>query len=232
MQSRPDSKFKYIPKCDRTKSNSTNMAEKYASRLLKSNISLVSKSLALDYDKILKGGCVYIPNLICDTDDFTLFNKLKSEITECSVQWSKHSKYENPTNLPTFNEIISRIKTHFNMDIIETRLNYYKDRHDWKPLHHDRHAYITENNNTIREDYTVGVSLGFTRCLQIVHEESNQKFEFPQHNGDVFAFDADINKKFLHGVPKCNNATKTNPIGCSEERFSIIAWGKKNDKIH
>ena len=65
----------------------------------------------------------------------------------------------------------------------------------------------------------MGASFGATRNLDFLHEESNLKFSFPQNNGDVFAFDSEINKTFMHGIPKASKSTG--------ERFSIIAWGKK-----
>jgi len=65
----------------------------------------------------------------------------------------------------------------------------------------------------------MGSSFGNARVLEFLHEESRKKFKFDQHNGDVFAFDCEINKKFMHGVPKSYKR-----VG---GRFSIIAWGKK-----
>ena len=54
--------------------------------------------------------------------------------------------------------------------------------------------------NSLREDFTMGASFGATRSLAILHEKTEQDFEFPQHNNDVFAFTSNVNKKFLHGV--------------------------------
>ena len=36
-------------------------------------------------------------------------------------------------------------------------MNFYQDQSDWKPFHHDSHAY---GNKALREDFTVGVSFG------------------------------------------------------------------------
>src|SRR5947207_1950646 len=69
------------------------------------------------------------------------------------VSWSKHYKVDNPKFSKTFNEIIEKISNVFNVTVCETRLNYYKDKNDWKPLHHDSHAY----GNGIREDFTIGI---------------------------------------------------------------------------
>ena len=55
-----------------------------------------------------------------------------------------------------------------------------------------------------------------------VFEKNMSKKLKPQNNGDIFAFNADLNKAFMHGIPKANSN-----IG---ERFSIIAWGCQKHK--
>ena len=104
---------------------------------------------------------------------------------------------------------------HFDVNVIQTRLNYYHDEKDWKSFHHDSHAYGNKEEN-----FTMGASFGASRELVFLHESTGNKFTFPQNNGDIFAFNREINQKFMHGVPKKNSK-------CGE-RFSIIAWGKRH----
>ena len=66
----------------------------------------------------------------------------------------------------------------------------------------------------------MGASFGASRNLAILHEKTEQEFTFPQNNGDVFAFTSNVNKKFLHGIPK----SKEIDIG---PRVSIICWGRR-----
>lgn len=73
-------------------------------------------------------------------------------------------------------------------DIYATRLNFYRDNSDWKPWHHDSHAY---GGRQQREDFTIGASFGGARALAFLHEPSGIEFSFPQRNGDVFAFDTE-----------------------------------------
>lgn len=212
-----NTQFKYVP--SDKKDDNKNQALKYIGPLMKSEIAMVNTQLNEDYEKILKGGCIYLPNYFCKTNDILIFDKLKKEINlNGMINWSKHFKHDDPTFSQIFNEIVKRMATHFNVEVIQTRLNYYKDGTDWKPMHKDRHAY-GDGDDQIREDFTMGASFGASRNIDFIHEESNLKFSFPQNNGDIFAFNSDINKKFLHGIPKVFK-----PIG---ERFSIIAWGKQ-----
>jgi len=185
---------------------------------MKSNFDLVS-NLNYDIKDILYKGCMYLPNLICNKDDLTLFNKLNNELlNNCDniVDWSQHHKIDNPTNSKTFNNIIKCLETYFNINVLASRLNYYT-QHDYKPFHHDSHAY----SNGIKEDTTIGLSLGDNRSLAFKHVESGQIFYFPQNNGDIFCFDHLTNQKFMHSIPKLKNTNIDNI------RLSIIIWGKK-----
>jgi hypothetical protein len=211
-------RFTYIPKENREKN--INKAPMYAKSMIKSEVDRYSNpDIMTDYEKILSGGCYYLPNFLCKTNDRTVYNKLKEELTLHPdfemVKWSKHNKFENPTILQTFNEIVDKMAKHFNVEVLETRLNYYANNLAFKPFHHDSHAY----SNNKKENFTIGASFGSTRALEFLHESSKNKFQFTQNNGDVFAFDDEINKKFMHGVPKSHKR--------ADGRFSIIVWGRK-----
>jgi hypothetical protein len=195
-----------------------NQAGFYTKSLIKGDINKFNCKLIDDYKKLINDKCVYIPKFICQENDLTLFNKLKKELFDNSnpsiISWSKHKKHDNPKFSPTFNYILEQMAKEFNMDIVESRLNYYENGNDWKPFHHDRHAY-----GNIKENYTIGVSLGAERCLEFKHVESGNILKFPQKNGDLFAFDKEINQLFQHSIPK-DFLQKT-------DRISIIAWGVK-----
>lgn len=187
---------------------------------IKSNFELVS-TLYNDIKNILYNGCAYYPNIVCNKNDLTLFNLIKDELFKDDniVSWSKHHKIDNPIISETFTELVEEISKFFNIEVMETRLNYYTDE-DWKPFHHDSHAY----SNKQKEDITIGCSLGSSRDLAFRHIDSNIYFNFPQHNGDIFLFDDKTNIKFQHGVPKLKKKDKNNI------RISVIIWGKKIDK--
>lgn len=201
----------------------SNHVSKYARNMVKSfnQIDKLDNIIMSDYAKLLDGGAFYLPNFFEQTSERTTFNKLKKEIEDAKdmceqVEWSRHFKFENPTFLPTVNDIVDTMKDHFNVDVHHCRLNYYKDETSFKPLHKDQNAYSTEKG-----DFTMGASFGSTRALEFVHDKTKGRFEFPQNNGDVFSFDQNVNQQFMHGVPKIKGNKK---IG---ERFSIIAWGTR-----
>lgn len=206
---------RYIPPSEPEKAQ--NYASSYVNKSLTRN-DRYNPDVMKDYKKALNDGAFYLPNFFEETNDRTIFNKLKAEIESnpnCTqTEWSKHFKFENPDYLETVNEIVDKMAKHFNVEVYHTRVNYYKDETSWKPLHKDQNAYSDKKGN-----WTMGASFGDTRALEFVHDGSKAKFTFPQNNGDVFSFNDDVNKAFMHGVPKIRK-----PVG---ERLSIIAWGAK-----
>lgn len=206
-----------------------NVALRYASQVIRSEASRINGSLMSDFGALLAGNAVYIRNFLCDAKDRCLYDQLKQELVSATgaqmtadgglIEWSKHQVFENPSSLSaTFNIIIEMLAEYFDLDVYATRLNYYRDGTQWKPQHHDSHAY---GNRAEREDFTAGITLGSDRSLLFVHVESGEEFSFPQNNGDCFAFTNEVNQLFTHGVPRANSAQ----VG---DRFSIIAWGRRN----
>eukprot|EP01125_Pyxidicula_operculata_P005262 TRINITY_DN1896_c0_g4_i1.p1 TRINITY_DN1896_c0_g4~~TRINITY_DN1896_c0_g4_i1.p1 ORF type:complete len:384 (-),score=60.59 TRINITY_DN1896_c0_g4_i1:35-1186(-) len=203
----------------RNSNPTNNFAKVYAQQIMKSERARTESKLVNDFDAIMKGGCVYIPTFFNDPN-YKLLRSLSDDLSKSSnglIHWSKHLKHENPDFSPTFKDIISKLAEYFDTDVYATRMNFYRDGSDWKPFHHDSHAYGGKGQ---REDFTIGVSFGVARELAFLHSGSDFTFSFPQKNGDVFAFNSEVNQKFMHGVPKAR--------GCNiGPRCSIIAWGRR-----
>ncbi|KAG5511233.1 hypothetical protein JKF63_07175 [Porcisia hertigi] len=204
-----------------------NVALTHAADLLRSEAARVDAQLIDDFSSLLRGNAVYIRNFITAEKDMRLYDTLKKELVAATgaemvgsgglIDWSKHQVFDNPADIsPTFRDIIAMLDEYFDIDVYATRLNYYRDGTHWKPQHHDSHAY---GGRALREDFTVGLSLGATRSLLFVHEASQREFDFPQRNGDCFAFTGEVNQLFTHGVPRAHTPTA--------DRFSIIAWGRR-----
>lgn len=205
-----------------------NVALSFAADILRSEAARVDGQLVDDYTALLRGNAVYINNFVCAEKDLGLYDALKAELVAATgaqtnaqgsglIEWSRHQVFENPTDLsPTFNDIVDMLAEYFDTEVYASRLNYYRDGTQWKPQHHDSHAY---GGRKAREDFTVGITLGASRSLLFVHTASGREFSFPQKNGDCFAFTGEVNQTFTHGVPRLHT-----PIG---DRFSIIAWGRR-----
>lgn len=204
-----------------------NVALSHAADILRSEAARMDAQLLDDFTSILRGNAVYIHNFISDEKDMKLYDALKAELVASTgakmtgsgglIDWSKHQVFDNPTDISqTYNDIIEMLAEYFDVDVYATRLNYYRDGTQWKPQHNDSHAY---GGRALREDFTVGLTLGATRSLLFVHEASQREFNFPQTNGDCFAFTGEVNQLFTHGVPRVHTPTA--------DRFSIIAWGRR-----
>ncbi|CBZ52299.1 conserved hypothetical protein [Neospora caninum Liverpool] len=136
-----------------------------------------------------------------------------------TVTWSRHLKHENPSFSPTFRRVIAQLSSYFDVEVYATRMNLYMNGSHWKPLHKDSHAYSPVTH--MQEDFTVGASFGASRELEFVHDTNDTfRFAFPQHNGDVFAFNCEVNKAFKHGVPAVQSETHG-------LRFSVVLWGRR-----
>lgn len=205
----------------------TNVALTFAADIMRSEAARLDGKLMDDFVSIMRGNAVYIHNFICEEKDYHLYDKLKAELVASTgakmsgsgglIEWSKHQVFENPTDISdTFNDIIDMLAEYFDVEVYATRLNYYRDGSQWKPQHHDSHAY---GGRSEREDFTVGITLGADRSLLFIHEASGKEFSFPQKNGDCFAFTGEVNQLFTHGVPRVHKT-----VG---DRFSLIAWGRR-----
>eukprot|EP00808_Paulinella_micropora_P000271 g45312.t1 len=203
-----------------TKNSIKNAARKYVGRLVRSERAQVNAQLQEDFQNVLQGQAVYLKSFFCAKSDFTLLQGLLQDLQANAgsgmVNWSRHLKHENPDFSPTFRRIIATLAHYFDVEVYASRLNFYRNGGDWKPFHHDSHAY---GGREQREDFTMGASFGASRDLEFLHEPSGETFSFPQHNGDIFAFTTEVNKRFMHGVPKASESTGP--------RFSIIAWGRR-----
>ena len=198
-----------------------NRVREYARKSLgRSDAARGDARLAADMEAVLGGGAVYLKEFLCPVGDAGLMLAMLRDLQAQGrgmVDWSQHLKFENPGFSATFLGIIERLSAHFDVEVFATRLNFYRDGSDWKPFHHDSHAY---GAGGVKEDFTMGASFGAERALAFLHEPSGVGFEFPQANGDIFAFTSEVNKAFKHGVPRARR-TDIGP------RFSIIAWGRR-----
>merc|ERR1712113_1115489 len=91
---------------------------------------------------------------------------------------------------------------------------------DYKTLHQDR-----GRDAQGVPQVTVGLSLGATREIAFTHWQTGLTMAFPLANGSVFAFTPELNKVFLHGIPKVDSALQ-NSLG-HVERLSLILWGSR-----
>lgn len=175
-----------------------------------------------------------VPNLFNDYKNGELYSKLVEEIESCGIPheqllklWHGNDKIKG-THLiandranwkelcPTFNFVIEKIKSYFEMNIQATRLNWYKDTSQWKPFHHD--AAAVKSDKAKLQNFTVAVSFGATREAAFEHATTKTVISLPQQDGHIYAFSNDTNVIWRHGI------LQDNPIK-NEGRISIICWG-------
>lgn len=184
--------------------------------------------------KYKKNDVILVHNLFCDKDDFTIYNNLLAEIKETKIDNDKlwklwhgdthlivDDKQKWKDNCPTFNMVIQKIKSYFNIDVKATRFNLYEDSTHWKPFHHDAAAVKKDKMHT--QNTTIGVSFGLEREAAFEHAKHKNVLSIPLCNGSIYVFNKDVNIDWKHGILQMDpqNIIK-------EGRISIIAWGYIN----
>lgn len=177
-----------------------------------------------------------VSGFCCANDDLSLFDALKGELPAGRdfSDWhgSRHmgmqfegegARHDSSTAPPALRAVVAEMEAAFGIRASASRLNLYRSPQDYKPLHYDRGR---DNDGT--PQCTVGASFGATRELTMLHVRSGVNSSFVQRNGDVFAFTPEINKVFMHGVPKIGYGSPSEVEG-SGERLSLILWGSKVD---
>lgn len=184
-----------------------------------------------------------VPNLFKEYSKFELYNKLVDEIKQYEIDspnllklWHGNDKIPG-THLiaddklnwkehsPTFNMILEKLKTFFNVDIKSTRFNWYSNTNQWKPFHFDAAAFDTEKRKS--QNITISLSFGVTRNVALEFAEHNKNnnqttISLPISDGEIYAFTNTTNDLWRHGILKEKEY-------CNDGRISIIIWGWVND---
>ena len=174
---------------------------------------------------------VLIPDLFIQNKENEIYEKLVNELDKCGnvlKLWhgDTHLIADDKLNwkekCPTFMMVIDKIRDYFGMDIKATRFNWYgSDQH--KPFHFDAAGVNPEKAKT--QNFTVGVSFGYTREIAFEEVDGKKVVSFPCPDGFVYAFCREMNTKWRHGIP----AVKVED-GVNGGRISVIAWGWKEQK--
>lgn len=195
---------------------------------------IVESSKQSKYPRIIKSNdLIVINDLFSEYDDKNIYQSLLREVNNSGINnqnlwklWHGNThmiaddKKKWKEKCPTFNMIIDKIKTYFNMDIKATRFNWYRDSSEWKPFHHDAAAVKTDKAKT--QNLTVGVSFGDEREVAFENVKTKAVISLPLSNGSIYVFSKDVNIEWKHGILQIPHE-KRDPT--EKGRLSIIAWG-------
>ncbi|CAE7211721.1 Dnal4 [Symbiodinium sp. CCMP2592] len=162
--------------------------------------------------RLLEKGTKHVSSCLCDTDNLEFFQVLKEELSQgqrlFSGNWKpgNDGKWKTPwrnglgseqvvdsngRKLPGLAKTLHKLCELFHADMLQWWANYYEDGSVGCEFHHDGHADF---------NITAGASFGAARYLTFQHEHSQLERSYLQENGDVFAFDAQVDQDFMHGV--------------------------------
>jgi hypothetical protein len=187
---------------------------------------------------------VVVPELFCDEEDTSVYDALLKEIKAAGsdsifVEWHGDSHViandrdqggRWKERSPTFRKTVERIREYFGMDIKATRLNWYRNSSDWKPLHHDAAAIKPKFAKT--QNCTIAASFGHEREIRFERAKAKgggarlprgvarATVDVPVGNGSAYAFGRQANVDWRHGVKAIAPKERSD-----EGRISLIAWG-------
>jgi hypothetical protein len=180
---------------------------------------------------------VQVNELFCRQEDWGMYRSLLEELKQTGkVEEGLWKLWHADTHLiaddrcgdwkkkcPVFESIIQKISAYFSMNVIATRLNWYRDSSEWKPYHHD--AAAVKSQFCKKQNITIAASFGAEREVGLQHSQPNGKgsgleLSIPQPNGSAYAFGRDVNILWKHGILQAP-PEKIH----SEGRISIICWG-------
>ena len=130
----------------------------------------------MDFSRALEGGSLYLPSFFGDAGDLfeQLSGDVVShaEGEGGLVSWSQHLKarrmkgtntlthalgcptasfpfcqLEDPDFSRAFQSVLQRLSDYFDLEVYASRLNLYRCGSDWKPYHHDSHAYSKDRGH-------------------------------------------------------------------------------------
>mmetsp|Transcript_4352 Transcript_4352/g.10172 ORF Transcript_4352/g.10172 Transcript_4352/m.10172 type:complete len:435 (+) Transcript_4352:15-1319(+) len=192
---------------------------------MKSELNRTDTTLLDTMAKVLAGNAFYYKGMVCAKEDPSLFEQLMTEVEYGEAWLAGGTKLHRPTCVgsdewlaksPAYQKVVHSLVTQFKVRPIRSILNCYRDGKDWTSYHSDQYF---EGVNM-----TVGASFGSTRNISFQHlQVPGSNFEFPQENGDVFAFTEEVNSEFRHAV-------LPNPKA-KAPRVSVIIWGRQESVV-
>lgn len=176
------------------------------------------------------------PHVFWDFKPFELYEKLVSEINECKIPKEDLLKLWHGSEIrgiegthlicndranwkqecPTFTLVVDRLVEYFGVKPNASRLNWYTNKDDYKPMHHDSSALNPEKQKS--QNITIAVSFGDTRDIVFQHSDNKKTVCIPQGDGEVYTFGNQINIDWRHGISKSINNDYPG-------RISIVIWG-------
>lgn len=203
---------------------------------------LLEDGLARDCEgAVLGGGAQHLRGALCEAADLRLFEALRRELGRGEGAWSRGTtgkaarKWSLPgkngqglppggrvledlegRELPACTSVLRELCARFGADCLVWWVNLYEDGCAGRSFHHDCSAGDRGRN------ITIGASFGAMRSLTFRHaSDRSRAFDFPQWNGDVFAFREGVNSAFEHGL----HPLRPEQAGVGP-RISVIVMGR------
>jgi len=118
------------------------------------------------------------------------------------VKWHTHNIVDQPDAIESFNDLVDKIATDFNVTPIKSRINYF-EKNSTKQYHKDFY----------KQDFTIVFNLDPGRIL-FKEDTTGTVLDFHIEPNTLYIFDKLINEHWMHSVEMGDN-----------DRISIVVWG-------
>jgi hypothetical protein len=132
----------------------------------------------------------------------------------------------------TLSKVMRTLAQGFNMTVAASRVNLYRGFHEWKPFHHDAHAFGSSQKfgptRSIDRNFTVLASFGVTR--QFALQDTRTKlpsgnFSLDLSDGTVLGLARDSNIFWRHGILKGGRSRDIPDDSQPQDRISVVLNG-------
>jgi len=194
------------------------------SKLASAQYLILEHTVSKSFDGVLSGGARHLRGVYGDVRDLGLFEALRKELGRGEGAWSRGTKGSarikwsipglngcglldgeivqdlHGDELPAFSFVLRSLSESVGAELLSWWVNIYEEGNVGLGFHHDHQS----NNQGLRWgrvfDVTAGASFGACRELTFRHTATSREFNFPQANGDIFAFDTQTDLEFKHGI--------------------------------
>lgn len=183
---------------------------------------------------LLRKGARQLRSVFCRPEDDSIFQGLRVELLRVELDQDQRIKQtEVASNLkyghrhwvltkrcPVHTFVLNKLAELMDVDGLAWWTNLYEEASVDCKFHRDRSTYGGDADNpSLKPDYSMIASFGATRDFTLRHDATGREFSFCQENGDVIAFDNEVDEDFLHGLHPSE--------GRGLPRIAVVMVGKR-----
>jgi len=175
--------------------------------------------------------------VFCRQEEDGLFQGLRVELLRVEVMQDQRIRqteaagrlkdngrfFPNTKRLPVHTFVLNKLAELLDTEGLAWWTNLYEDASVDCKFHRDRSSYGGDADNpNLKPDLSMIASFGATRDFTLRHDATGREFSFPLENGDVIAFNNEVDEAFLHGLHPAE--------GRGMPRIAVVMVGRSHER--